>query len=45
MWDMPGTMCDRVASLGSHGRSKLPVCVYFSFFPYSKCMTSGRVVG
>ena len=27
VWDRTVTMCDRVAELGSHGRSNLPVCV------------------
>ena len=43
--DNLGTTCACVAALGSHGRSKLPVCVDWSVFKSGNCMTIGRVSG
>ena len=45
LWSRLGKTCAYVAALGSHGRSKFPVCVYFSVFPYGKCITRGLVAG
>ena len=45
VWARPGMMCTCVADLGIHGRSKLPVCVYCTVFPYCICMTRGQVTG
>ena len=45
MWDRTGTTCYCLAALGSHGRSKFPVCVYCSVLPYGIFMTGGRVAG
>ena len=45
MWASPFTMCVYVAALGSHGRYKFPVCVYFSVLPCSRCITRGPVAG
>ena len=45
VWSRPSTTYSRVADLGGHGRSKLPVCIYSSVFPSGKCMISGLFYG
>ena len=45
VWGRVGKTCARVDSLGSHGISKLSVCVYCSVFSSGKCMTKFRVGG
>ena len=45
VWSRMNTAYARMADLGSHGRYKLPVCVYSSVFPSGKCMISGRFYG
>ena len=45
VWARPGMTCACGAALGSHGRSKLPVCVYCTVFTYCRCMTRGWVAG
>ena len=45
VWARPGMTCACGAALGSHGRSKLPVCVECSVFPYGKYMTRIQVDG
>ena len=41
----PGTMCDLVTMLGSHGISILHVCVEFIVFPLSKMILIGKLAG
>ena len=45
VWDRTGTTCAFVAYLGSHGRSKFPLCVYCSVLPYVIYMARSRVSG
>ena len=45
VWARTGMTCAHVDDLGSHGRSKLPVCVECSVFPYGKYMTRIQVDG
>ena len=45
VWDRPGTTCVCVAALGSHWRSKVPVCVDCSVLPSGRCITRGHIAG
>ena len=43
VWSRTGTTCTHMATLGSHGISKFPMCVDCSVFPSGRCMNRGPV--
>ena len=40
-WERPGTIFASVTVFGSHGMSKLHVCVYFIIFPLGSVIFNG----
>ena len=43
-WEIPGTICASVNVFGSHGMSKLHVCVDFIIFPLGSVIFNGDTV-